>query len=57
MKTIKSIIYKMARSKGDYTMSHPSKDKISDLKTLKSTISFIIKSLKQCHFEPILFLA
>ena len=57
MKTIKSIIYKMARSKGDYTMSHQSKDKIRDLKTLKITISFIIKSLKQCRLEPTLFLA
>ncbi len=37
LKTVKSIIYKMANSKGDYTMSHQSKDKIRDLKTLKST--------------------
>lgn len=57
LKTVKSIIQKMANSKVDYTMSHQSKDKIRDLKTLKSTISFIIKSLKQCRFEPTLFLA
>ena len=57
LKTVKSIIYKMANSKGDYTMSHQSKDKIRDLKTLKSTISFIIGSLKQCRLEPTLFLA
>lgn len=43
LKTVKSIIQKMANSKGDYTMSHQSKDKIRELKTLKRTISFIIK--------------
>ena len=57
LKTVKSIILKMANSKGDYTMSHQSKDKIRDLKTLKSTISFIIGSLKQCRLKPTLFLA
>lgn len=55
LKTVKSITQKMANSKGDYTMSHHSKDKIRELKTLKSTISFIINCLKQCRFEPLYF--
>lgn len=55
LKTVKSITQKMANSKGDYTMSYHSKDKIRELKTLKSTISFIINCLKQCRFEPLYF--
>ena len=50
--TIKEIIYGMAKSKDSYTKERQSRKKQIELKTLKSTITFILKGLSATRFEP-----
>ena len=50
--TIKEIIYGMAKSKDSYTKERQSRKKQIELKTLKSTITFILKGLSATGFEP-----
>ena len=51
---IKEIIYGMAKSKDRYTKERQSRKKHIELKTLKSTITFILKGLSATGFEPVL---